>query len=80
MTDELGGRIMKEAFVLRSKMYSYLQDNGYVDKKKMGTRKCVIKREIKSKDYKNYLKHNKKMLISQQKFKSEVHNLFTEKV
>ena len=43
MTDELSGRIMKEVVVLRSKMYSYLSDNGSVDKKERKTKKCVIK-------------------------------------
>ena len=32
--DELGGRIMKEYVTLRQIMYSYLRDDGLVDKKR----------------------------------------------
>ena len=37
---------------LRGMTYSYLRDNGHVDKKAKGTMKYVIKREIKFEDYK----------------------------
>ena len=33
-------------------MYSYLTDNDYYDKKGKSTKKCIIKEEIKFKDYK----------------------------
>ena len=33
MKDELGGRIMKKFFGLRTKTYSYLKDNNDEDKK-----------------------------------------------
>lgn len=33
MKDEFGGRIIKEFVALRTKMYSYLAEDGYVDKK-----------------------------------------------
>lgn len=36
---------------LRGMTYSYLRDNGHVDKKAKGTMKYVIKREIKFEDY-----------------------------
>ena len=44
MKDELGGKIMKEFIGLRPKCYSYLTDDGNVDKKAKGTKKCVIKK------------------------------------
>ena len=50
MKDELGGKIMKEFVVLRPKTYSYLTDDFEEDKKAKGTKKCVIKRELKFND------------------------------
>ena len=41
---------------LRAKTYSYLRDNGSEDKKAKDRKKCVIKRKLKFKDYKNCLK------------------------
>ena len=34
---------MKEFVALRLKMYSYLTDDGYIDKKVKSTKKCVGK-------------------------------------
>ena len=56
MKDELGGQIMKEFVGLRAKTYSYLKDNNDEDKKSKGTKKCVIKRNLKFRDYKKCLK------------------------
>ena len=55
MKDELGGQIMKEFVGLRAKTYSYLKDNNHEDKKTKGTKKCIIKREIKFENYKKCL-------------------------
>ena len=52
MKDELGGQIMKEFVGLRAKTYSYLIDDGCENKKSKGTKKYVIKRELKFQDYK----------------------------
>ena len=46
MKDELGGKIMKEFIGLRPKCYSYLTDDGKIDKKAKGTKKCVIKKKL----------------------------------
>ena len=46
MKDELRGKIMKEFLGLRPKCYSYLTEDGNVDKRAKGTKKCVIKKEI----------------------------------
>ena len=75
--DELGGQVMKEFFRLRAKTCSYLKDNNDEDKKAKGTKKCVIKRNLKIQDNKNcleaaqienkinYLENNKIVIDSQ---------------
>ena len=40
---------------LRAKTYSYVINDGSEDKKAKGTKKCVIKRKLKLKIYKNCL-------------------------
>ena len=62
------------------KMYSYLTDDGYVNKKAKGAKKCVAKNEIRFEDYKDCLENNKIILKLQQRFRNEVHIVFTEKV
>ena len=47
MKDKLGGKIMKEFAGLRRKTCSYLIDDTH--------KKCVIKRKLKFKNYKNCL-------------------------
>ena len=55
MKNELGGKIMIKFVGLRAKTYSYLIDDGSIDKKAKGTKKCVIKRKLKYENYKNCL-------------------------
>ena len=78
MKNELGGRIMTEFVALRPKTYSYLTDYCEEDKKAKGTKKCVIKRRLKFSDYKDCQLNNEIMLKSQQIFKGEKHDAFTE--
>ena len=79
MKDELGGKIMK--FIgLRPKCYSYLTDDGKIDKKAKGTKKCVIKKEIIFNNYVESLKEKKKILKKLQRFKSDAHNFHTEEI
>ena len=80
MKDELGGKIMIEFAALRSKTYSYLMVDDRSDKKAKGTGQCVIKRRRKFNDYKNCLLKNDITLKSQQRFKSERHDLYTEEI
>ena len=80
MKDELGGTIMTEFVALRSKIYSYLTDDCEEHKKAKGTNKCVIKRMLKFYDYKYCLKNNATILKSQQRFKSEKHDVYTDEV
>ena len=53
MKDKLGGKIMIKFVGLRAKIYSYLIDDSSKDKKAKGTKKCVIKKKLKFKNYKN---------------------------
>ena len=78
MKDELGGKIMTEFAALRPKMYSYLMDDDNNDKKAKGTKKCVIKRVLKFNNYKDWLLNNETISKSQQRLKSEAHNVCTE--
>ena len=55
MKDELGGAIMMEFVALRPKLCSYRKLNGAEDKKCKGIKKCVIKKTLMLKDYKNCL-------------------------
>ena len=55
-------------------------DNGNTNKKLKETKKCVMKRIIKSNDYKNCLINNEAILKPQQRFISEAHNVFTEEI
>ena len=49
-------------------------------KKSKGTKKCVIKRILKLNNYKNCSMNDKAILESQQRYKSEAHNVYTEEV
>ena len=80
MKDKLGGKIMTKFIALRPKAYSYLTDDCKEDKKAKGTKRCVIKRRLKFGDYKNCLLNNENVLKSQQRFKSERHDVYTEEI
>ena len=49
-------------------------------KKAKGTKKCVVNKMLRFEDYKKCLFSNGKVLKSQQKFKSENHEVCTESV
>ena len=51
-----------------------------IKKKAKGTKKCVIKNDLKFDDYKDSALKNKIILRSQQRFKSDHHNVFTEEI
>ena len=71
---------MTEFITLRPKAYTYLTDDGKVDKKAKGTKKCVIKRKIKFDDYKKCLLNGEVILKSQQIFRSKGHDVYTENI
>ena len=110
MKDKSSKENMVSFVVLRPIMYSCLTDDTFFDKKTKGTRKSVIKPEIRFQDYKNCLEANRLenemnfseknnidldklemnhieilkdailIVISQQHFKSEAHNVFSQEV
>ena len=70
----------KDFVALRPNMYySYLIDENFADKKTKRTKKYVQEQKINFQDYKKYLEKKKTILKSQQRFRSEEHNVFTEK-
>ena len=80
MKDELGEKITTEFVTLRPKTYSYLTDDCKEDKKAKGTKKCIIERRLNFNDYKYCLLNNENILKSQQRFKSERHDVYTAEV
>ena len=80
MKDELGGKIITEFVTLRPKTYSYLTNDGKEDKNAKGTKKCVIKKMIKFKDYRKCLLNDEVILKSQQRFISKKHDVYTENI
>ena len=55
-------------------------DDGNSDKKAKGTKKCEIKRMLTCNDYKDCLLNDEIILKSQQRVKSEAHNVCTEEI
>ena len=80
MKDELGGDIITEFVALRPKAYSYITNNFIEMKKAKGTKKCVVNKMLRFEDYKKCLFDNGKVLKSQQRFKSENHEAYTENI
>ena len=77
MKHESGGKIITESKTLKPKTYSYLTDDCKEDKKAKGTKKFVIKRNIKFNDYKICLLKDEVILKSQQRFISKKHDVYT---
>ena len=78
--DELGRKLMTKVVALRPKTYAYLDDGGSEHKKGKGTKKCVIKQKIMLENFKYYLFNNKTIYRSQQRSKSDNHDVYTEEV
>ena len=78
--DELGGKIMTEFCALRAKVYAYKLDDDTERKKAKGTKKCIVKRQIASKNYADVLFNNTVILKSQQRFRNYDHKVYTEEV
>ena len=55
MNDEFGAKVKTKFVGLGAKTYSYLKDAGSEGKKAKGTKKFVIKRKLKFKNYKSCL-------------------------
>ena len=80
MKGELGGGIINEFVALRPKTYSYMTNEFIEMEKAKGTKKCVIKKMLKFEDYKKCFLDDKVILKSQQRFKSENHEVYTEDI
>ena len=55
-------------------------DDDSEKKKAKGIKRCVIKRRLMFGNYEDSLFNNKTILRSQQRFKSDHHNVYTEEV
>ena len=71
---------MIEFVGLRAKPYAYLMADYSEHKKAKGTKTCVIKGRLMVKNYKDWLFNNKIILKSQQRFKIDHHNVYTEQI
>ena len=71
---------MKEFCALRATTYAYLMDDDIEKKKAKGTKKSIIKRRLMFENYKDSLFKNNTILRSQLRFKSDLHNVYTEEV
>ena len=69
--DEAAGMPIREFIGLRSKMYSYVKDNGKNEKTAKGVRKYVIKKNITHDNYKDCLLNGKQMLHSMRTIRSD---------
>ena len=78
--DEFGGKTMKKFCALRAKTYTHLMDDDNENKKVKTVKRCVIKRALMFENYKDSLFSNKAIMRSQQRFKSNHHNVYTEEV
>ena len=65
---------------LHSRAYAYLIDDFEEIKKNKGVKMCVVETELKFKYYKDCLFNNNVILKSHQRFKRQLHNVYTEEV
>ena len=75
MKDEAASVPIVEFVGLRSKMYSYVKDNGKNEKTAKGVRKYVIKKNINYGNYKDVLMNGKQMLHSMGTIRSQSNQL-----
>ena len=73
--DEAAGVPFVEFIGRRSKMYSYVKDNGKNEKTAKGIRKYVIKKNIAHQDYKDTLQNNKQTYYTIKTIRSGCHQL-----
>ena len=78
--EELGGKIIIEFCTLRAKAYAYRLDDDTEMKRAKGTKKCIVKREIRFKNYMDSLFNDEAIIKSQQRFRSDHHRVYTEEV
>ena len=80
MKDETAGKIIKEFVGLRSKLYSFVMDDGGETKKCKGIKKQVVERSIRHEHYKTCLTTGKELLRKQNILRSYNHEVYTEEV
>ena len=80
--DELGGKILTEFVPLRAQTYAYTQlnEDKLEHKKAKGTIKCVIRKHLNFDLYKKELFNNETIRCTQQRFKSDYHNIYTQTI
>ena len=78
--DEAAGKNIIEFIGLRSKLYSFLMEDGGENKKCKGIKKQVVESSITHEDYKTCLTTGKDQLRKQNILRSYNHEVFTEKV
>ena len=78
--DEAAGKIIKEFVGLRSKLYSYIMDDGGETKKCKGIKRNVVENSITHEDYKTCLRTGKEQLRRQNILRSYQHKVYTEEV
>ena len=78
--NELGGKIVSQFAALRENPYAYLMKDGSEHKRAKETKNCIIKRALMFNHYKESLFDNKIVLKSQQRFRSDFHDVYTEKI
>ena len=77
---EIGGKIMTEFCALKAKAYAYKLDDDTEHKKAIGTKKCVVKRELMFENYVDALFNDEVIIRSQQRFRSYNHKVHIEEV
>ena len=78
--DEAAGKIIKEFVGLRSKLYSFIMEEGKENKRCKGVKKQVVEYSISHEDYKTCLKTGKDKLTRQDILRSYEHEVYTEEV
>ena len=71
---------MTEFCALKAKSYAFTTDDNEETKRTKGTKKCVIKKDLTFKNYKDSELGNKTITRSQLRFKSDHHYVFTERI
>ena len=80
MKDEAAGKIIKEFVGLRSKLYSFIMDDGGEIKKCKGIKKQVVESSVRHEHYKTCLTTGKELLRKQNILRSYDHEVYTEEV
>ena len=80
MKDEVVGKNIKEFVGLRSKLYSFIMEEGKENKRCKGVKKQVVENSITHEDYKTCLLTGKEQLRKQNILRSYEHEVYTEEV